>query len=542
MRMKMMKRYILLLALLGSTLSLFAQGRLAERCYLMTDRAWYAAGEPVFLSAFCADVSSGVKLSDFSSVAYVELSSAEGVALTGKIALHGGRGAGRLDLPRTLPTGNYRLVAYTASAGNEERYDYLAGARVISVYNTLSTARVKDGVGISEPPATPSDEAQGPLQADFLPDGRILLRASERVSFGVSVYRKEPFPVYDGATLSDALAVAPSAVTDRVIPEYDGEIITLRLQSTGGEPLPEGGSVFIGRPGRPDDIYSSTLQPDGTVRFFTHNVYGKGDFVVTMDRNAPPFRVETVTPFKGIVAEGLPTLALDASLSGAVERLGARMQVAAAFEADTLYEQLPLREVPFVGENVVRYVLDDYTRFATMQEVITEYLHDLRVRRQDGHVTLQVRCRDRFNAPPYFASTPSLLLLDGVPVTDHDLLYALDPALVRYIDIYPYQYAPSRVYAGVANIITFKGDMSAVRLGGNVRIVDFTGVSYPQAYLPSGDERYPEVRETLLWQPLLELEADEQILLPAVSAEEGYVVLIEGLSASGEPVFYRKSS
>ena len=124
MRMKMMKRYILLLALLGSTLSLFAQGRLAERCYLMTDRAWYAAGEPVFLSAFCADVSSGVKLSDFSSVAYVELSTAEGVALTGKIALHGGRGAGRLDLPRTLPTGNYRLVAYTASAGNEERYDY----------------------------------------------------------------------------------------------------------------------------------------------------------------------------------------------------------------------------------------------------------------------------------------------------------------------------------------------------------------------------------------------------------------------------------
>ena len=75
-----------------------------------------------------------------------------------------------------------------------------------------------------------------------------------------------------------------------------------------------------------------------------------------------------------------------------------------------------------------------------------------------------------------------------------------------------------------------------------MRIVDFTGVSYPQAWLPADDPRYPETRETLLWQPLLELEAGEEILLPAVSAEEGCVVLIEGMSASGEAVFYRKSS
>ena len=542
MRMKMMKRYILLPVLLGCTLGLFAQDRLAERCYVMTDRAWYAAGEPLFLSAFCADVSDGVRLSDFSSVAYVELSSAEGVAVVGKIALHRGRGAGRLDLPRSLPTGNYRLIAYTAASGNEERYDCLAGARVISIYNTLSTARVRDGVRVADAPAAPSDVAQGPLEAEFLPDGRIRLRAGEPVSFGVSVYRREPFPVYGNATLADALGVPPSAVTDRVIPEYDGEIITLRLRPAGNEPLPEGGSVFIGRPGRPDDIYSSSLQGDGTVRFFTHNVYGKGDFVVTMDRDAPPFRVETVTPFRDIVAGGIPLLDLDPSLADAVGRLGARMQVAAAFEADTLYEQLPLREVPFVGENVIRYVLDDYTRFATMQEVFTEYLHDIRARRSDGRVTLQLRCRDRFHAPVYFSSMPSLMLLDGVPVTDHDLLYALDPALVRYIDIYPYQYAPSRVYAGVANFITFRGDMSAVRFGSNVRIVDFTGVSYPQAWLPADDPRYPETRETLLWQPLLELEAGEEILLPAVSAEEGCVVLIEGMSASGEAVFYRKSS
>ena len=82
--------------------------RLRERVFISTDREVYVAGDAVWMSAWCVDAASG-RLSDFSSIAYVEIHSPAGMVQTAKIALNGGRGAGRLMLPNTLPTGNYRL-------------------------------------------------------------------------------------------------------------------------------------------------------------------------------------------------------------------------------------------------------------------------------------------------------------------------------------------------------------------------------------------------------------------------------------------------
>ncbi|MCI7750154.1 MAG: hypothetical protein MSH61_07365, partial [Bacteroidales bacterium] len=75
-----------------------AAAGLLERTYVCTDRHSYVAGEDVFCSVFCFDGGSG-SLSDFSSVAYVELISPEGSAVRVKMALQDGRGAGRLRLP-----------------------------------------------------------------------------------------------------------------------------------------------------------------------------------------------------------------------------------------------------------------------------------------------------------------------------------------------------------------------------------------------------------------------------------------------------------
>ena len=59
------------------------------------------------------------------------------------MALFNGRGAGFFRIPASTPTGNYRLVAYTARS-----QAVLEGSRMLSIYNTYSRARVKDGVKI----------------------------------------------------------------------------------------------------------------------------------------------------------------------------------------------------------------------------------------------------------------------------------------------------------------------------------------------------------------------------------------------------------
>ena len=104
-----MKRiYIIILAVLLAAPA--AGARVVERVYVSTDRAVYMAGEDIRCSAFCLDFAPGVLYSELSSLAYLELHSADGLAQTAKIALIHGRGAGVISLPRTLPTGNYRIT------------------------------------------------------------------------------------------------------------------------------------------------------------------------------------------------------------------------------------------------------------------------------------------------------------------------------------------------------------------------------------------------------------------------------------------------
>ncbi|MBP5635583.1 MAG: hypothetical protein J6W83_04255 [Bacteroidales bacterium] len=144
--MKRIHIHILMLAVLLAAPA--AGARVVERVYVSTDRAVYMAGEDIRCSAFCLDFAPGRLYSELSSLAYLELHSADGLAQTAKIALVHGRGAGVISLPRTLPTGNYRIIAYTAENKQEEGYDYGLSARTVSVFNPYLSERVKGGVEI----------------------------------------------------------------------------------------------------------------------------------------------------------------------------------------------------------------------------------------------------------------------------------------------------------------------------------------------------------------------------------------------------------
>ena len=511
--------------------------RADERVFVTTDRDWYAAGETVYLSAFCADVSDGFRLSPVSATAYVELTSADGLAVGGKVALNRGRGAGSLSLPLSLPTGNYRLCAYTRLTTANP----MAASRIISVYNTLSSARIPGGVTVgTAPESVPFPSSQDGIGVQRLPDGKIRLEGKRDVTVSVSVFRNQPFPSYGHITFQDVLE-APS-VPSAEVPEYDGEVITLHLSKADGSPLTDQDSreVLISRPGHPGEVYPARVQPDGTARVITGNLLGAVDLVVTLEEDAPAFRVQLDDPFRALAPSPVPALVLDPSQAGALSRLGVRMQITSAFDADTLYTRLPSRSLDMLPDKKVHYSLDDYTRFATLQEVFTEFLSYIRANRQEEKVDLQVYYRTREGGPLTYGNGKSLILVDGVPVLDHSLVYNLDPSLVKAVDVYPNTYAlGDKQYRGIANFVTYKGDMGGIRFGNNVRILEFDGPSYPVAFSPSSDSGYPNQRETLLWQPMLELKAGEEWILPSLEAEEGLVLVVEGVASDGAPVCFR---
>ena len=521
---------ILFCAFLMLAAGFSAAAGLVERTYVCTDRHSYVAGEDVFCSVFCFDGGSG-SLSDFSSVAYVELISPEGSAVRVKMALQDGRGAGRLRLPSTLPTGNYRLIAYTALNRNEEDMDYFRGSRVISVYNTLSASR-QDSVVPDGDAATAAVEGTGRPYGAAAPAGLVMERrgdslflrnsGTECLDFCLSLSISDALPDPEGPGLADFLeARSGDRATLRTdaelsIPEYEGEIVSIRVPA-----MYSGVTAVLSGPGLRNDIYSSTVDSTGLVSFYTGNIYGDRDLVFELNSRDvnDDFSLEVLSPFASpeLDRDGVPELHLNGSVAEDLKRRSVAMQISRHFGIDEYMDSLQLRpDLLFKGGTMTVYEMDDYTRFPTMRETIVEYVREVHIRRQDGEPVLKVVPGKSFESYSSMLGGNALVLVDGVPVSEHGRVLDLNPALLRRICIYPYDVSTgSCIYSGVVNFISFRGDMAGLQFPGRVRILDFHGVTFPVTVgVAKEDSLSPDYRYTRIWQPLLHLEAGEELELP----------------------------
>lgn len=530
--------------------------RISERTFLTTDRRVYVAGERVWCSAFCFNASDR-RLSELSSVAYYELHSMDGMALNGRIALQGGRGAAVFELPSDLPTGNYKIISYTAQSLNEQGVDHSSSGTLITVINASSTARVKNGVIVSDTPVK--------APADLMEEGGLVLSlgavsrsssmsvsvtnpTASQASLSVSVYHDDGMAGVDSPSLaSNIRGMRPgTGFTDDFLPEYDGEIVRARIVGLDPSQL-EALSyryAFISAPGDMADVYASRISKDGHVAFYTNNIYGSKDLVCEIEGLSEDAvgHLEIVSPFVDFDPGEIPSLTISPSQSDAIMARKASMTVSRAFDADTLYDCLPVRLNRLFGDGAVSYRLDDYTRFPLMSEVFTEFIPELRARKDDdGKTDIQVRLKDTFEQLHYSHGS-SLIMLDGTPVFDHSKIMAYDPLLVESINVYPYVYLiGSRYFSGVVDIITYKKNLPSMTFNDNVRVYDFNGASFPMALTCRGiatDENFPDFRQTLLWHPQLEVAGGRTESLECVLPPNPghYRVVVEGTTQDGTPL------
>ena len=442
----MKRRSILLLLLTLVPLLLPAQRRTVERTYVSTDKNVYVAGERVWCSAFCVEPSG--KLSDVSRVAYLELHSADGLAATARLDLEDGRGAGALQLPGTLPTGNYRLIAYTAQNKAEQGYDYEGiAAKSISVFNVLTTERVTGGVEVVSGeeyekmrfPVGAGNDAGVELRWEG--NGlRLVNRAGEALSLSLSVYHDDGIRENANPGIADFLSacrtVGERTIDPQALSDYEGEVIRGRIVGFSPEMMPQliGKYAFISSPSDKSDVYAAPIREDGSLVFFTGSIYGDKECICEIEGLQPDLNchVELFPPYVGAEVAAAPALPVSESLADALRLRSVGMQLERRFAADTLYEFLPRPTDGLFDENVViRYILDDYTRFPTMAEVFVEFIPEIRARRlSDGRRDIQVRLAEQVSNP-FFSSGSALMMLDGVPVFDHEKIMQYDPLLVE---------------------------------------------------------------------------------------------------------------
>ena len=522
-------------------------GRTQDRIYVATDRNTYLAGDLVYCSLFCVDDEG--HQSGYSAVSYLELISGDGTAAEAKIGLFNGRGAGSFRIPAQTPTGTYRLVAYTARSQASPE-----GSRILSVFNTGSTARVNGGVqlvpekdykAVAGAPDSVTGDISLSLPARLSPgkEATLLLSAPlQKLDVSVSVFHDDALAPADGKSLAAFLNGQPAAPGKRT-GEYEGEIIQANVEGLGQNVKKEEDEItaFLSAAGDPSNVYIGRSDNEGRIFFFTDNIYGDRELVCeVVSMQGHSCHISLADPFTHPEAGELPALILSQAQRGALVDRKASLQAQQAQPMDTLVRFLPKREGQlFSGSPVIHYHLDDYNRFPTIREICIEFAHEIQFVRRDGRWRIRMFTTDSSSSRRYVQDN-ILVLMDGVVITDHGLLEKFDAMLLEDINIYRQPVAMGGIsYNGVVSFVTKRNYVTALKFPENVRVVDFKGVSYPIAYpgtLPEGTEN--DRRQLLYWHPALEIAEGNQALIhlrmPTYSGT--FRAVVEGWTADGKPV------
>ena len=535
-----MRKGICILALLICSWSLLSG---QERVYVSTDKDVYLVGEDIWYSVHCIDDKSG-SYSNLSDVAYLQFVSNEGVASTAKAALIRGRGCGRFRIPMTLPTGNYSIVSYTKCDGGDAQGEF--NGKIISIFNTAATTKVKDGVvkgngmrtGKFVPEARSDIRINVGAQCDGIVPIKIENAENEGLNICVSVFHIDELEEMSGSYNTTSLLERKGDFGKVEEVDYAGEIVTVQVEGKDGSSM-AGKYVYMSAMGNTDDVYINKVREDGTVVYHTGNIMGQRDLVFEVEGYASDLSSEPAVKIKEgeyarIVAQ-IPPLEIVPEMESALVERGRRMQISRRFDADTLWEMCQKKDNSFFGNtSPLVYNLDDYTRFQNLEEVLREYVDFVRVRRNGGVEEIKVL---------WESQTKCLALLDGIPVSDHSVILGIDQHLIKQIVVYPKRYMLNHImYDGVVNFITYKGDMAGVRLPRNVSIVEFDGVSWPQAFLgmkAASEKGYPNFLSTIYWNPIVEIPANGEFEFKCVLPQyEGkFKVVIEGLTENGREVY-----
>ena len=329
------------------------------------------------------------------------------------------------------------------------------------------------------------------------------------------------------------------------IPEYEGHAITAKItDKKTGQPA-ENIIAYLSVPGKSYRLAVAKSNKSGLVEFNVTDFVGGDELILQTDQqHDSTYRIDIVNPFSEKFSS------LQGGMFGLSEKvedllvqhsINTQVQNAFSGEKNQQFFAADIDTVPFYGDAVKKYVLDDYTRFTTMEEVLREYVVEVGVRRQKGNFVLKT-LDDPHNL--FFDENP-LVLVDGVPFFNMDTVIALNPLKIRKLEVMPHKYYLGPLTLnGVVSYTTYKGDLDGIQLDPSSLVLEYDGLQLEREfYYPKYDNlvainsRLPDFRDVLYWSP--DVKTDGKTGKTAASFYTSdlpgtYAVVIQGITATGK--------
>jgi hypothetical protein len=331
----------------------------------------------------------------------------------------------------------------------------------------------------------------------------------------------------------------------RFLPEYRGHLISGTIKGIATSQPLLGLPAYASTPDKKVQHHTAYSQADGLVLFETTNLYGSKKLIAQTGVFKDSASIEINSPFSDEFSKRIiPPLKLTKEMKPVLTERSLSMQSEDAYHRGRVINKKTgtADSTAFYGVASERYLLDDYTRFPLMEEVLREYVKGVRVRKKDNHFILKV-----MNTPKnqVFSNDP-LVLLDGVAVFDMDKIMEMDPLKIRSIDVVTNLYHFGNfVFEGIISLKTYKHDLAGFQFAPGTVIIDYEGLQTKKEFFAPRYEttsaqqsRLPDMRNLLLW--------DSEITTPTKNTSidfytsdltGSFQAVLQGITTEGRPVY-----
>ena len=376
-----------------------------------TDRQWYLAGEAMNVSI----------TTDDALIAYAELCDTNSLLAAATTHLNKGKGSTTIELPSNLHSGYYVLSVYTRDNANVTN-------KLVAIINPLRKNKDDDIEWVQDD----SCWVTGVGESDLINNKTIDVRETEG-----HIIKARVWNIYGANTFKDNQITPSLSIIGKQIHYFEGKMIN-----------------------------------DTTAVFYTNGIHGKQPLVLSaISSTGATLPIEMINPFEALLPRNLPHLVFHYKRSEVESRSMdmQRHQIAITptkrelqlgdHTHDTAEDVVPLDydETVFGIKPDLSYNLDEYRQFLTIREVLLEYVVYVSNKTINGVSKLIVRKEDA----AYDTSSPTLVLIDGMPVIDTERLLNYDARRIHHINIYSGQYTfGNGVYNGILSFVTRSGRLT----------------------------------------------------------------------------------
>lgn len=519
----------------------------SESVFIHLNATSFVTGETIYYKLYCLNPN-GFTASNISKVAYVELiDDHKKVIFNHKLFLEKASGQGDFFITASIPTGTYKLIGYTKWMLNKTNSkSFESDITIINPFQTendnkISSKSLKDS-NIEKLGAENVVELN---KKNYSTREKVDLKINNlsKGNYSLSVRKIEDLPrikswnAVEFSKKENYDNIPNSSIA--VLPELRGEIVSGTITSKNEAPI-NNIAVALSIPGKAFEFKLVKTNKDGKFIFNLDKAYYepnciiqvlsnyKEDYTITLD-NPTTFDTSSIT------------IENDAKLSSELKSIIEEHSVASQIEntyfekkADTLARTIP--EALFYEPTAKEYILDNYTRFPTIKETITEVVKEMHYYNKNNVYSLYLSDYD----PNTEIEEPPLVLIDGLLVQDINELLEYKAVNIYKICIINQGYSyGNKIFNGVISFITKKYEYNTNLIGS---YIIKTSISTPLAkknyfkpdYSNAFFERIPDYRHQLLWMP--DLMDNTQFSFYTSDKKGIFEIVVEGFTLEGTPI------